>query len=379
MSENQMTSALIMAGGRSERMRSTFGPQHKALVRVLGVPMLERNLCSLLSAGFRDITVAISAQEKQVENYIQSRGQTLASAVGAILRCYKEKWSQGTIGAAGQIEVLSDALLVVNVDNLTALDLSALVCRHLQSGAALTIATHVEPFQIPFGELALADGRVTAYTEKPVLRIRLSSGTYVLGSKARELIPRHRRADLPQLVSMLLDRGDRIAAFEHEAAWIDINDAGAVERAEELVKSNVDAFERWRQKPSCKVASLFIHSHSRFVAIHRPTVSPRYPGTWDIPSEPLRQQDGSPLEAILAGIENEPWLPQFEPQFLASFDDLDGTTRQLIRHHVFVAHFGLLPELLREKRWNLLPLDTINSTMPLSSPLERARAIFKRS
>ncbi len=50
-----MTTALIMAGGASERMRASHGSAHKALVEVLGVPMLEQNLSALLAFGYRDI------------------------------------------------------------------------------------------------------------------------------------------------------------------------------------------------------------------------------------------------------------------------------------------------------------------------------------
>ncbi len=34
-----MCVALIMAGGRSERMRASLGPQHKGLVRIMGLSM----------------------------------------------------------------------------------------------------------------------------------------------------------------------------------------------------------------------------------------------------------------------------------------------------------------------------------------------------
>ena len=75
-----MTDALIMAGGRSERMRTSGGPLHKALVPVLGVPMIERNLCGFLSEGFHRIVVAISASEQAVAEYVEGRGRALANA-----------------------------------------------------------------------------------------------------------------------------------------------------------------------------------------------------------------------------------------------------------------------------------------------------------
>ena len=44
--------ALIMAGGCSLRMRASLGGRHKAMVEVLGVSMLERNIMALLAHGF---------------------------------------------------------------------------------------------------------------------------------------------------------------------------------------------------------------------------------------------------------------------------------------------------------------------------------------
>ena len=61
------TCAIIMAGGRSERMRATLPPDHKSLVRILGIPLLERNLCKLLAEGFRDIVVTMNACEVAIE------------------------------------------------------------------------------------------------------------------------------------------------------------------------------------------------------------------------------------------------------------------------------------------------------------------------
>ena len=68
-----MPSAIIMAGGQSLRMRESLGREHKALVKVLGVPMLERNLFALLSHGFREIFLAVNAKEELVLAFAKAR------------------------------------------------------------------------------------------------------------------------------------------------------------------------------------------------------------------------------------------------------------------------------------------------------------------
>lgn len=231
-----------MAGGRSERMRATAGQIHKALVPVLGISMLERNLLSLLGHGFLDIVVAVSAKEPEIIDYIKERRVALVRSHGVSLRCYEEETPLGTIGVAAALDCHSEPLLVVNVDNLTALDLRALVNHHRVTGASLTIATHVESFRVPFGQVVVKDGEVTEYREKPTFEVLLSSGTYVASSAARSLIPRNRRTDLPELFLMLREQGQTIVSFMHDAPWIDVNDAAALVRAEELIKNNRPLF-----------------------------------------------------------------------------------------------------------------------------------------
>lgn len=240
-----MCTVLIMAGGRSERMRLTTGRTHKALVPVLGIPMIDRNFTSLLAQGFKDLVVAVSAQEHEIIEYLRQGGANLVRAQGAVLRYYEEEVPQGTIGAAGNVECHSEPLLVVNVDNLTTLDLNAFVKHHVQSAAALTIATHFEPFRIPFGEVDVEGGMITKYLEKPTFSVHLSSGTYVLSSCARAYIGKNRRTDAPTLFAMLRDGGERVVAFEHSAPWIDVNDAASLEKAEQLIMQNSKEFEHW--------------------------------------------------------------------------------------------------------------------------------------
>jgi NDP-sugar pyrophosphorylase family protein len=239
-----MTAAIIMAGGRSSRMRATNDSRHKALVPVLGVPMLERNMCALLASGFRDITIAFASDETAIDAFVASRAKALADAFGANVAPYREVSPLGTIGAARTYAGRTDAVVVVNVDNLTTLDLRALADAHTASGAAMTVATHDESFAIPFGSVTVKDGNVVEYREKPAYPVRISSGTYVLGPRAIAAIRPDAPTGVPELVSMLIDSGERVAAFDHDAVWIDVNDAAGVTRAETLIREHAAEFER---------------------------------------------------------------------------------------------------------------------------------------
>lgn len=223
--------ALIMAGGRSERMRAGGCKTHKALRTIGETPLIFHNLKTLFSFGFRDVWIAVNQCEEQLLRYIDSLA-TFAASQHATLRILREAKPLGTIGAAGLLAGIAQNVLVVNVDNMSDLDLRAFLDFHLESAAVLTVASHQEPFRIPFGQLAISGAQVTAYKEKPLLSVTVSSGAYVLDRRAMLAISPGERVHAPDRINALLDAGEQVSCFQHEAWWIDINDEDSLARAE---------------------------------------------------------------------------------------------------------------------------------------------------
>jgi NDP-mannose synthase len=238
-----MTTALLMAGGRGERLRASGTTVPKPMVPVLGVPLLERNLLTLLAGGFRDIVVAVPAHTPEIGGFVESRCRNLAESYDARLAVLEEQTPLGNIGAARHVDAGEADLLVVYADNLTALDLNDLVAHHHSVAAALTSAVHLEPFRIPYGEVQVANGSIVAYREKPEWQVLVSSGVFVLSRAARSLLPPDERTEVSWLVNRLLSKGLAVAAYRHEAPWIDINDSAAIARAEQLVARFPERFE----------------------------------------------------------------------------------------------------------------------------------------
>jgi NDP-mannose synthase len=230
-----VTTALVMAGGRGERMRASGTATPKPLVTVGGKTLLEHNLLALLQSGMRDIVVVTPGHSPEIAAFVRGPCRALVSSRGGDLRLYEEQQPLGNIGAAAEVDHRGPELLVVFADNLTTLDLAAIVRHHRQAGAALTMAVHVEPFRIPFGEVEVRDGMIVAYTEKPEHRVLVSSGVIVLGAAAIACIPRGQATGISWLANRLLGAGERIAALTHDAPWIDVNDLAAAERAVRLL------------------------------------------------------------------------------------------------------------------------------------------------
>jgi NDP-sugar pyrophosphorylase family protein len=231
-----------MAGGGGERMRASGVELPKPLVPVAGVPLIEWNLRALLLHGLDQVVVAVPGGESAIGDYARERLAPVAAAAGAGLRVLTEATPLGNIGCAGMLRDEGD-VLVVFADNVTALDLRALLDHHLASGAAMTLASHDEPFQLPYGRIELAGGdQVVAYTEKPELAVTVSSGTAVLSPDATALVPTDAPTGMADLARELLEAGLPVRAFRHQAPWVDVNDAAAVPRAERLIEQHAAAF-----------------------------------------------------------------------------------------------------------------------------------------
>ena len=217
-------------------MRAGGDPQHKALVRVAGIPMLDRNLMALRGYRFHDIAISVNRRETELTRHIERLAHDTRFAQMAI-RTVVETKPLGTIGAARVAHRGSGPLLVVNADNLTLLDLRAFVEHHVQRRAAMTIASHDESMRLAFGELRVESGDVLEYLEKPVHRYRVSSGTYVLGPDAIALIEADESIGIPALFERVRAHGLRVSEYFHQAPWIDVNDRESVRRADEMVAS----------------------------------------------------------------------------------------------------------------------------------------------
>ncbi len=320
---------LIVAGGAGERMRRSGGLLPKPLVPIRGVSLLERNLLALRRAGLTDLHVAVSAGADGVGEFARSRGREVARALGASLSVITEPRPLGSIGAAAYLGDRTE-VVVVNADNLTSLDLQAMLAAHRASGAALTLAVHDQPFPIPFGEVVAQGDRVVAYREKPDLMVQVCSAVSVLGAEALAAFDPGETVGLPAFANRLLTRGCDVRMYRHSAPWIDVNDVAAAERASALVGAHPDQLELWATRLDDQNVAMLLHG-SRGVMLET-----RNDGVWCLPLAPVAAGDElmSPAKLLATryGIESARLKP------LAVFDEIDIASCRITRAHVLSAN-----------------------------------------
>ena len=165
-------------------------------------------------------------------------GQRLGLAIDYSL----EDRSLGTVGPLTLIDGLDDAFLMMNGDILTTIDYGELIRNHRISGAVATIATYVRQVKIDFGVLESdAAGKVSQYTEKPVLDYRVSMGIYVFEPRIRAYLERAQYRDFPDLVKALIADGQPVQSYPFHGYWLDMG------RPDDYAKA-VEEFEARRRE-----------------------------------------------------------------------------------------------------------------------------------
>jgi NDP-sugar pyrophosphorylase family protein len=208
--------AVILAGGKAERLGEAAGGSPKALVELAGRPLAAYQVEQLARVGVERVLVSCAAGQEGLFD-------AALGGIGPELVPVPEPEPLGRGGgirfAAAQRREPGD-LFALNGDELVDVDLSRLLSHHRDGNAAATIT--VVPLQSPFGVVELdGDDHVTGFREAPRLDQWVSCGIYVLGEDALERFPErgdHETTTFPELAAE-----GRLQALRHEGIWLTVN------------------------------------------------------------------------------------------------------------------------------------------------------------
>ena len=227
--------AIILAGGKAERLGDAADGRPKALVDIAGRPLAAYQIALLVQGGVERVLVSCAAgQEELFERELGGLGAEVV-AVGEP----EPLGRGGGLRLAAQQRREPGPVYALNGDELFDLDLRRLLDRHLEGGGAATIT--VAPLKSHLGVVDLDENDlVRAFREGPVLPYWVNTGLYVLDEEAIARLPErgdHESTTFPELAA---ER--RLHAFRHEGVWLTVNTPKDLRRAQEFVGSNPARF-----------------------------------------------------------------------------------------------------------------------------------------
>ncbi len=241
--------AMIMAAGFGTRLRPLTDKIPKALVPVVNIPVLERNIRYLGRYGVRDIIINAHYHSDLIREFAAS-----LSIQGVSLTLSPEKTILGTGGGLANCRAFleDDTFVVINSDILTNVDLDKAVGSHMESGNSATMVLHDCTC---FNQIDTTGNRVKTI-HKTVAPGRLAfTGIHVLEPEVFDLLPGEGYADIISVCyNPMLESGRPVNAFiASHHYWYDI---GTIESYK---KASMD-FLRFENKQFVKGENTLIDS-----------------------------------------------------------------------------------------------------------------------
>jgi NDP-sugar pyrophosphorylase family protein len=216
--------AIVLLGGQGTRLRPLTYTTPKQLLPVVEVPMLERVLAHLRAHGVDEAVLSLGYRP---DAFFAAYPDHEAAGVRLDYAVEPEPLdTAGAIAFAARHGAIDETFIVVNGDVLTDLDTTALVAFHRSHGAAATIHLKAVADPTRFGVVPTdADGRVTAFVEKPpadrVPTNLINAGTYVLEPAVLALIPTDRPVSVEREIFPALVAEGSVFAMASDAYWLD--------------------------------------------------------------------------------------------------------------------------------------------------------------
>jgi NDP-sugar pyrophosphorylase family protein len=220
--------ALILAGGKAERLGDAAQGRPKPLVPLAGRPLAAYQVARLAEAGVSRVIVACAQGcEALFESELGDLGPEIV-AVGEP----EPLGRGGGLRFAASHRRESGPVLALNGDELLGVDLRDLLERHRAHGAAATIV--VSQVRSPFGVVEVNDDNTIAgFREAPVLPQWVSSGVYVLDDECLARLPErgdHEDTTFPELAAE-----GKLLAYRNTSFWLTVNTPKQLREAERFV------------------------------------------------------------------------------------------------------------------------------------------------
>jgi NDP-sugar pyrophosphorylase family protein len=222
--------ALLLAGGKGERLGEAAAGKPKSLVPVAGRPLAAYQVELLVAAGVERVLVSCAAGNEDL----------FASELAGLGAEIVPVGEPEPLGRGGGLRLAATSraergdVYALNGDELVDLDLKRMLARHRETHAAATIA--VAPLPSSFGVVDLGeDDLVTGFEEAPRLPYWVNCGVYVLGEEALAALPErgdHERSTFPALAAE-----GKLRALRHEGVWLTVNTPKDLRAADEYLTS----------------------------------------------------------------------------------------------------------------------------------------------
>ena len=224
--------AVLMAGGKGERLRPLTEKVPKPLLPVGDKAIIDHNIDRLISYGVKQINVTVNYLKEQLEEHFREPYKEVQ------VRTVREPHFLGTMGSVRFVpEFYNDTVLIMNSDLFTNINYEDFYLHFKEHDADMSIAAVPYSVQVPYGILQLEGRRdVKGIIEKPTYDYYANAGIYLIKKSALEYVPEGNVFNATDLIEALIDAGRKVIRFPLNGTWIDIGNPQEYKRANDMVR-----------------------------------------------------------------------------------------------------------------------------------------------
>lgn len=224
--------AVLMAGGRGERLRPLTDQVPKPMLPLGNKPIIEHNIDHLSEFGISNIYISINYLGEQLVNHFGD-GSSRNLNIGYVT----ESHPLGTIGSVSLIEsFVNPYILVMNSDLFTNVDLEDMWLTMEEQNADLCVSSIPYTVNIPFAILERNNGSITGLKEKPTNTHYANAGIYMFRREVLSLIPNNQPFNATDLIERVIKDKGKVIDTPITGYWIDIGRHEEYEKAKTIIK-----------------------------------------------------------------------------------------------------------------------------------------------
>tara|TARA_B100001564_G_C20628377_1_gene665822 strand:+ start:424 stop:1113 length:690 start_codon:yes stop_codon:yes gene_type:complete len=226
MSNKKNITAIILCGGKGQRLRPITNDIPKPLIEIKNKPILYYIIEHLKKYGIENYIIATGYKSNKIEEYMKDAFHSLNyrivdSGDADILSRVKDCMQY----------VSSDVILSYG-DTISDINIDKLIEFHNSSDTHITISSY--PIRIPFGVMTIdSNNFVKKFIEKPILNELMNIGYYYLPFKYKNYMDN--KKDLLSYIDFLIIN-NQLKCYQHKGIHITINTIAELNDAEDNIE-----------------------------------------------------------------------------------------------------------------------------------------------
>ena len=224
--------AVIMAGGKGERLRPLTERTPKPLLKVGEKCIIDYNVDNLISCGVDHIYVTINYLGEQIEEHYKDPRDAVK------IQTVREPKFLGTIGSIQFVkQFYHDTILLMNSDLFTNVDLEDFYLHFKEHDADMSVAAIPYSVSVPYGIFDLDGRNVNGIIEKPTYNYYANGGIYLIKKEMIDkYIPKNSFYNATDFMVKLIEENHKVIRYPLHGYWIDIGNKQEYQKAQDIVK-----------------------------------------------------------------------------------------------------------------------------------------------